>query len=227
MERWSNEMRNFGRKAALLRRPRFRDGLRNLVRRTPQRGVPTMVAIAFATLTIRICCNAQTRGTEFQLTKITKNLVSTPQFAYTGAQQYQTNQRDRWLEVEVEFTAAPEFTDELTFKYFVLLNGRLLTGEVHHINIAAGRERRSVMYVSPQTLARFMGNRALTPNSVQNIAVQIVQQSAVKDEISIVRSQPQWQAGLPQVPGSVLNKNETPFAPLYWDRYEQIKNSGR
>ena len=82
---------------------------------------------------------AQTRAAaEFQLTKITKNLVSTPQFAYTGAQQYQTNQRDRWLEVEVEFTAAPEFTDELTFRYFVLLNGRLLTGEVHHINIAAG-----------------------------------------------------------------------------------------
>jgi hypothetical protein len=40
---------------------------------------------------------AQTRGTDFQLTKITKNLVSTPQFSYTGAQQYPTNQRDRWM----------------------------------------------------------------------------------------------------------------------------------
>jgi hypothetical protein len=40
---------------------------------------------------------AQTRpAAEFQLTKISKNLISTPQFAYTGAQQYQTNQRDRW-----------------------------------------------------------------------------------------------------------------------------------
>ncbi|MEP6604412.1 MAG: hypothetical protein ABJB69_10740 [Spartobacteria bacterium] len=36
---------------------------------------------------------AQTRGTEFQLTKITKNLITTPQFTYTGAQQYQPNQR--------------------------------------------------------------------------------------------------------------------------------------
>jgi hypothetical protein len=40
---------------------------------------------------------AQTRpGAEFQLTKITKNLISTPQLTYTGAQQYPTNQRDRW-----------------------------------------------------------------------------------------------------------------------------------
>jgi len=32
---------------------------------------------------------------------------------------------------------------------------------------------------------------------------------------------------MPQISGFVLNKNETPFAPLYWDRYEQIKVSGR
>jgi hypothetical protein len=31
---------------------------------------------------------------------------------------------------------------------------------------------------------------------------------------------------MPQIAGFVLNKNETPFAQLYWDRYEQIK-SGR
>jgi hypothetical protein len=166
---------------------------------------------------------AQTRGVDFQLTKITKNLISTPQFSYTGAEQYLTNQRDRWLEVEVEFTAAPDFTDELTFKYFILLNGKLLTGEVTHINVAAGRENRSVMYVSPRTLTRFIGNRAVTPNAAQNIAVQIVQKGSIKDELSITRTPGQWYAGLPGVAGFVLNKNETPFAPLYWERYEQIK----
>jgi hypothetical protein len=166
---------------------------------------------------------AQTRGVDFQLTKITKNLISTPQFNYTGAQQYQANLNDRWLEVEVEFAAAPEFTDELTFKYFILLNGKLLTGEVTHVNVAAGREKRSVMYVSPRALARFIGRGVLTPNSVQNIAVQILQKGAIKDELSFTRAPGQWYAGLPAVSGVVLNKNETPFAPLYWDRYEQIK----
>ncbi len=171
---------------------------------------------------------AQVRGPgDFQIMKITKNLISTPQFSYGGAEQHPSREADRWLEVEVEFAAALEFTDELTVKYFILFNGKLLTGEVTHVNIAAGRDRRSVVYVTPRTLVRFGANRPITANSVQNVAVQIVQQGAVKDELSLARAQPQWYATMPQVAGLVLNKNETPFAPLYWDRYEQIKTTGR
>ena len=162
----------------------------------------------------------------FRVTKITKNLITTPQYSYSGAQQYQANQRDLWLEVEVEFTATTEFTDDVTFKYFILENGKVLTGEVVHTNIAAGKGNRSVMYVPPKVLARFNGNRPVTPASIQNIAVQIVQQGAVKDEASLTRAAAQWYAGLPQAPGFLLNKNETPFAALYWDRYEQIKSMG-
>jgi hypothetical protein len=167
--------------------------------------------------------HGQGRSNDFQITKINKNLITNPQYTYSGAEQYQANQRDRWLEVEVEFTAAPDFTDELTFKYFILVNGKVLTGEVTHANIAAGREKRSVMYVPPQALASFLGNRPVTPTSVQNIAVQIAQQGALKDELSLTRAAPRWYASVPQLAGFLLNKNETPFAPLYWDRYEQIK----
>ncbi|HEX8678314.1 MAG TPA: Amuc_1102 family pilus-like protein [Chthoniobacterales bacterium] len=166
-------------------------------------------------------------GGEFAVTKINRNLITAPQYTYTGAQQFQANQRDRWLEVEVEFTATPEYTDELTFKYYILVNGKLLTGEVTHVSIAGARDLRSVMYVSPKTLARAMGNRPVGPNSVQNIAVQIVQQGAVKGELSLDRAAPNWFATMPQLAGQVLNKNETPFAPLYWDRYEQIKAPAR
>ncbi len=159
----------------------------------------------------------------FQVTKITKNLITSPQFSYTGAEQYQANQREQWLEVEVEFTAAPEFTDELTVKYFILENGKVLTGEVTHTNVPAGKANRSVMYVPPRVLARFNADRTVTLAAIQNIAVQIVQQGTVKDEASLTRAAAQWYSSLPQAPGFLLNKNETPFAPLYWDRYEQIK----
>jgi len=171
---------------------------------------------------------AQGRGIEFQITKITTNLVTTPQFDHSGGGQYRTEQqRDRWLEVEVEFSAAPEWTDDLTFKYYILFNGKLLTGEVTHTNVHAGRGNRSVMYVSPSTLARFGDGRNITPSMFQNIAVQIVQQGTVKSELSLQRAPAQWFTTLPAVAGFVLNKNETPFAPLYWDRYEQVKSSTR
>jgi hypothetical protein len=183
-----------------------------------------MRQILYALFCCTLVVTVQAQGRiDFQVTKITKNLISTPQFTYNGAEQFQANQRERWLEVEVEFAAGPEWTDELTFRYYILYNGKLLTGEVTHTNIAAGRANRSVMYVSPRTLARFGGTQVVNANSFQNIAVQIVQQGAVKDEQSLTRAQSGWFTSMPQVTGFVLNKNETPFAPLYWDRYEQIK----
>ncbi|HEY4757371.1 MAG TPA: hypothetical protein VIH43_02340, partial [Chthoniobacterales bacterium] len=56
---------------------------------------------------------------DFQLLKITTNFVSSPQFTYLGAEQFQADQRERWLEVEVTFASTPDFTDELTLKYFI------------------------------------------------------------------------------------------------------------
>jgi hypothetical protein len=162
-------------------------------------------------------------GTDFQITKITKNLITAPQLAYTGAEQYRTNQRELWLEVETTFASTPLFTDELTFKYFILLSGKVLTGEVTHVNIPAGRDNRSVMYVPPHGLARLMNNQVLTVSAVQNVAVQIVQDGAVKAESSLTTAPANWFAAPPRISGFLLNKNETPFAALYWDRYEQIK----
>ncbi len=170
---------------------------------------------------------AQNRAPDFQLRKITRNLISSPEFNYSGAETFRTNSRDRWLSVEAEFSSALEFTEELTLKYFILLNGKLLTGEVTHINVLGGKELRSVIYVPPRALAHIMEKRPLTANAVENVSVQIVQGGTVKDEQSMVRARPQWYSGLPTVAGLALNKNETPFAPLYWDRYEQIKPAGR
>src|SRR5947209_1721476 len=167
---------------------------------------------------------AQPRGAvDFQLLKINTNFISSQQFTYTGAEQFQADQRERWLEVVVTFACAPESTDELTLKYLILFYVKLLIGEVTHVNISAGRENRSVMYVTPKTLQRLMLGRTVTSNALQNSTVQLMQHGALKDELSAQRAAPQWYATLPQVAGLVLNKNETPFMPLYWDRYCQIK----
>src|SRR2546430_8279180 len=147
---------------------------------------------------------AQPRGTvDFQLLKISTNFISSPQFTYTGADPFQADQRERWLEVEVTFACAPEFTDELTLKYFILVNGKLLTGEVTHVNIPAGRENHSVMYVTPKTLQRLMLGRTVTNNALQNAAVQLMQKGAQNDELSAQRAAPQWYATLPQDGGLV------------------------
>src|SRR4051812_38484194 len=77
-------------------------------------------------------------GREFQITKIIKNLIPTPDY---GPGRYRADPNVQWLEVEVEFNAAPEWTDELTLKYYILFSGRLLTGDVTHVNISGGLNR--------------------------------------------------------------------------------------
>jgi hypothetical protein len=186
---------------------------------------PILISAIILSGIVRTALAQPRAAVDFQLLKINTNFISSPQFTYTGAEQFQADQRERWLEVEVTFACAPEFTDELTLKYFILFNGKLLTGEVTHVNIPAGRDNRSVMYVTPKTLERLMLGRTVTNNALQNTAVQLMQQGALKDEISAQRAAAQWYATLPQVSGLVLNKNETPFAPLYWDRYCQIKTA--
>src|SRR5947208_14686383 len=92
---------------------------------------------------------------DFQITKITKTLISTPEFSYGGGGQYRINQRDRWLEVEVELAASPDWTDELTLKQYILFNSSLPTAELTHLNIPARPEKRSIMYISPAAHERY------------------------------------------------------------------------
>jgi len=181
------------------------------------------IVMAIALVCGAMSALAQTR--DFQLLRIAPNFISSPQFTYTGAEQHVADLRERWLEVEVTLAATPEFSDELTVKYFILFNGRLITGEVTHTNIPAGRENRSVIYVTPKTLGRLMLGRTVTNAALQNIAVQLLQRSVIKDELTLTRAPAQWYAAMPQIAGLTLNKNETPFAALYWDRYLEIKTA--
>lgn len=74
------------------------------------------IALTILLAAVAVSLSAQNRGADLQLTKITRNLISTPEFNYSGAETFRTNTRDRWLEVEVEFAAAPDFTEAATIR---------------------------------------------------------------------------------------------------------------
>jgi hypothetical protein len=181
---------------------------------------------------------AQQANTDFQISKITPDLVTTPDYTFSlGPKGKKVQKNKDWLEVEVSFdwtprNAKPEFLDELTFNYYILLNnkdrenpkGTLLTGAVTHVAIPQGKGMNSVMYISPRTLERFFaGKTPSTANSaVLDVGVTITQQGQLVAEGSW-KGRGQWWSGFQQVSGYVLNKSETPFAPLVWDYYEAIK----
>lgn len=181
---------------------------------------------------------AQPANTDFAISKITPDLVTTPEYNVSfGPKNKKVAKNKDFLEVEVSFDwqprdKKPEFLDELTFNYYILLNnksrenpeGTLLTGSVTHIAIPQAKALNSVMYVSPRTLERFFEGKSpgTASAAVVDVGVTITKQGQLVAEASW-KGRGQWWTQLQQVPGYVLNKNETPFAPLAWDYYEAIK----
>ena len=156
-----------------------------------------------------------------KLGKIKHEIVKTPDYNLRSGPDKKSKVGE-WLEIEVEFETKAEDIDEITFQYTIMFENNLLDGQVTHVNIPKGREHYSVMYVSPRALEKLTGGKAVTASNVQNVWViaskqgQILDQAAVKN-VAI--------PNLPHLPGMVLNKMETPFAPLYFDRYEAIRTS--
>jgi len=159
-----------------------------------------------------------------KIKKIQPAVVKTPEFNITGGQSKRYKLGD-WLEVEVEYETKPEEIDELTFKFTILIEKKLLDGETTYINIAnKPNEHYAVMYISPKNIDRLTGGKALTGSSIENVWVEVSKQGQVLDRSSF---KPGAQPNLPRVAGQVLPKDETPFGPLYFDRYEALKKTGR
>lgn len=169
---------------------------------------------------------AQGRSTGYEITKVNVEVINTPDINFSGSKK-RTPPPGKWLEVEAEFSAEPEFTEELTFKYYVQINKTVFVGEVTHVDIASGTGLASVMYISPRSLTRIMEGKNLTGTSIERISVEITKQGALQAFGAWKNEKTGWWTTSPQKPGFLRNKSETPFASLYWDRYEAIKTNLR
>lgn len=157
-----------------------------------------------------------------------------------GPQKKSTSQPWLWVEVSFVYNPAvrnPPPLDDLKLTYYILLNdvtpqnrtGTLLVGTVTHTGILPGTDtRRSVMMVSPQVLKRFFDGKLPSNMSTayQAIGVTAAYQGQTLGELSIGKGkgQPQWWTRFQQgPPGLVLSKDQTPFAPLFYDYFEATK----
>jgi len=140
-----------------------------------------------------------------------------------------------------------KYTDDLTVNYYVLLNNKsalypkpvLLTGSVSHVLVGPAplKEARSVIFVSPKDLGIFFGGRVpATPNAAVagvgatiSVGGKIVAANTTKGSMNPKNPTQGWwdepsaEAELTKVSGVLLDKSQTPFAPLAWDYHEQIK----
>lgn len=180
-------------------------------------------AVLFLALTAVLHAQVAIGPNDVVISKVLPSVVKTPEYNITGTTKRFKNLD--WLEVEVEFLTKPEMIDELTFKFSMLLQGKLLVSDdVTYINIPKGREHYGVVYVSPRTLDRITEGHPLTGASIENIKVDVTRQGQL---LSTKSMKPVALPNVAQINGLVLKKPDTPFAPLYWDRYESLKMQPR
>jgi hypothetical protein len=201
----------------------------------------TVLFLTLASLSQALAANRPVDGV-----KLNYSLIGSPQIAATIPLMTQAKKPRIvgpneppavWLEVEAEFDSFQEFP-ELSFKYSLILmdkqgTPRLLEGEVVHVDVAPGRERHSVMYIAPKTLNRLSDNKAFSVNNIAGVYVEISSggqliafgQKSVK--LTYEKFAKARESLTDKLTDAFLNKNQTPFAPLFFDYHEAIKPSAR
>ena len=158
-----------------------------------------------------------------KIEKILPAVVGTPEFTIANTPP-KRSQLQKWLEIEVEFAVeGVELIDELTFKFDVKMNGKLYPGEITHVNIPKGKDRFTVMYLSPRNLERITDGKPLNASMIENIWITISKQGQALAISSLKDKNVKVVPNLPQFPGMLTPKSETPFSVLWTDRYEAVK----
>ena len=162
---------------------------------------------------------------QFVIKNINISTPKTPEFQTVGGEtQSKRYTLGAWLEVEVEFSASAP-TAEVAFHYDFAINNQLLTGDQTVVDVQPGQSLFTSVYVAPRTLASLLKGQPLTVNTLQNARVQILR-PGVSAPLAIKfqkDANANFFARAQQIPGFVLNKAQTPFANLWWDRYETVK----
>ncbi len=166
----------------------------------------------------------------FVIKNVTVGFPKTPEFQTAGGEtQAKRYQLGTWIEIEVEFSSSAPAA-EIAFHYNVAIAGKLLTGDQTLEDVPAGQSLFTVMYVAPRTITALLKGQPVTVTALQNAQVTI-QRPGVAAPLAtkyLKEGGANFFAQAQQIPGFVLSKSQTPFANLWWDRYETVKpNTGR
>lgn len=159
-----------------------------------------------------------------RIRRLESAMVRSPVYQVSGSTR--TVRTLQWLEVRTQYETRPEWIDEMTFTYYILLRNRrpesgenpltLMRGEVTYVNVGSGRHE-STAYLHPTTVQRF--------GEPERVALVISAQGRIIGMESNPSSQERWWEQLPPRTGFVLNRAQTPFALVDIDNYEAIKPS--
>lgn len=146
-----------------------------------------------------------------------------------------------WVSIEVSLEYSPReepesgYIDDVVVRWFVLANNPSrnvkylrLSETVQHMNMPVGEEIFSSVYLSPATLRKITGKNGANASDIVAAACEIIIDGVPVGTASTRFSvKDWWKVSSAQVASNdnfkLLTKADTPFAPLWWDRYLEIR----
>ncbi|MEM9283022.1 MAG: Amuc_1102 family pilus-like protein [Verrucomicrobiota bacterium] len=201
----------------------------------------SLATIAVITLLTSLANAQQIRLSpgDVDVKSIDSEIQKTPEFSGGGSVKSKNIPYPReWLEVEVEFEVdgdSDTVIPELMFRYYIAISDkqggtRVLTGDVKHINVLAGDESYSAVYVSPARLGEITGDfRRFPQANLKAVGVEIFYNGVIVGLDSTMSGSTAqfWKSPSISVEPGVLGKADTPFALLWLDRYADSVPSGQ
>ena len=138
-----------------------------------------------------------------------------------------------WLEAEVKLKVEvargsdKTYIDRLVVKWYVAVKNpdgkgiALLTKDISYVNIPVDEEVYASVYLSPSAIMRITGGERAGKSNIEAIAGEITYNGAKVGQFNTLSGKEWWKAASVSRNESIplLQKSETPFKFLWWDRY--------
>lgn len=167
--------------------------------------------------------------------------LPSPEFA--GAKNKSFKPKD-WLEIETKLnlSLAPEpaskTCDKITVKWYIAVKNPeksgtflLLTKDIDYVNVPLSEEIYCSVYLSPSSIKRITGLDRAGKGAVEFVGFEVlvngekIAQETNKGKVGWWSAASDKISRTDKVP--LLNKSETPFAPMWWDRYAEVSAERR
>jgi len=167
--------------------------------------------------------------------------LQSPEFS--GGKQKSFKPKD-WLEIEVKLkvSLAPEpkskTCDRILVKWYVAVKNPdkprtmlLLTKDVEHVNIPLDEDIYCSVYLSPASLKRLTGSDRAGKSVVEAVGYEVLVNGEKVASDTTKFKVGWWNAASDKISRSdavpLLNKSETPFRDMWWDRYAEVSEQRR
>lgn len=144
-----------------------------------------------------------------------------------------------WLEIEAKLKVsmspepASKTCDKITVKWYILVKNPdksgpmlLLTKEITHVNVPLEEDIYCSVYLSPGSIKRLTGADRAGKNCVEYVGYEVLINGEKKVEETSKGQAGWWNSASNKISRSesvpLLNKNETPFSSMWWDRYAEV-----